>query len=508
MHLLTSNFNLLQSNSSWENLKKKNFHIDENFNNFFFQLNSTKNFHKYNSIHVILNFENNNKHILVKQIKYLKKKIDLTKIYFYVSFDVFNKNYLKFEKFLEKKINFKKDDLNLIILKKIKFNKRNKTHISFPYHSYAIEQLSKQIYIVFHSLQYKPYKLIVLDCDNTLWGGILDEDGKNKILYSNKGKGAIYKKFQQYLKMLKKKGFILSICSKNEAKRVWEAMKNKKMILQKKDFIYPKINWSAKDKNIREILSSLSLREEDALFVDDNIIEIERVKSTLKKINYLQFDKKNIINNIYKDLRLKKNKVLKEDKKKYYQYKLKSKFDELKEKQPEIKNNFNFLKSVNQKIKFLKCNSKNIDRCLQLIHKTNQFNISLKRYSKNDLLNILINKKYFLRLIHFKDKFGEHGIVGLFIIYTDTKEIIIKDFLLSCRVLFRKIEDFTISKISSIYPKKKILIEYKKTVVNNKLVPKFLTKSYFKLYKRKEKNLEIYKITNNNELNATKKIFH
>ena len=135
----------------------------------------------------------------------MKKKIDLTKIYFYVSFDIFNKNYLKFEKFLEKKINFKKDDLNLIILKKIKFNKRNKTHISFPYHPYAIEQLSKQIYIVFHSLQYKPYKLIVLDCDNTLWGGILDEDGKNKILYSNKGKGAIYKKFQQYLKMLKKK---------------------------------------------------------------------------------------------------------------------------------------------------------------------------------------------------------------------------------------------------------------------------------------------------------------
>ena len=154
-----------------------------------------------------------------------------------------------------------------------------------------------------------------MDCDNTLWGGVLDEEGKEKLKYSNRGEGLIYYKFQKFLKSLKEKGFILSISSKNEENKVWRAMKFKKMILQKKDFIMPKINWFEKKHNIRSILSSLSLRAEDALFIDDSSIEVEKIKNSLTNMNFIHFNKRDIFKKISLDKRLEKKIILTEDKK-------------------------------------------------------------------------------------------------------------------------------------------------------------------------------------------------
>ena len=139
----------------------------------------------------------------------------------------------------------------------IKFNKRNYKQISFPFEINSLEKITKIIINNNEASLAKPYKLIILDCDNTLWGGVLDEDGKKKLLYANTGKGLIYYNFQKILKSLKEKGFILSVSSKNEEKKVWEAMKYKKMFLQKKDFIFSKINWSEKEHNIKSILASM-----------------------------------------------------------------------------------------------------------------------------------------------------------------------------------------------------------------------------------------------------------
>ena len=86
----------------------------------------------------------------------------------------------------------------------------------------------------------KPYKLIILDCDNTLWGGVLDEMGLQGIEYDEDGVGKVFKDFQNELKKLKDKGFLLSISSKNTSEKVWEAMTKRNMILSKKDFIFPK----------------------------------------------------------------------------------------------------------------------------------------------------------------------------------------------------------------------------------------------------------------------------
>lgn len=509
MHLLTSNFNLLDTNSNWSYLKNKNFHIDKNFNNFFFLINDKKTFLKYESIHIILNYEKSNKKELIKKILSLKKYNQEHIIIFYFFLNFSKKFLLKEIKYLSKNIQRINKNIYINFLNnysEIKFNKRNYKQISFPFEINSLEKITKIIINKNKASLAKPYKLIILDCDNTLWGGVLDEDGKKKLLYANTGKGLIYYNFQKILKSLKEKGFILSVSSKNEEKKVWEAMKYKKMFLQKKDFIFSKINWSEKEHNIKSILASMSLRPEDTLFIDDNLIEIEKVKNAIPGINYIHFNKNKIIQQFYNDQRLKKKIVLQEDKKKYDQYKLKFKFEDLKDKNKYVQNDFNFIKSLGQKIKFVNYGLRNSKRTLQLFHKTNQFNFTLNRYTHIELSNILKNKKNSIKLLNFRDRFGNHGLVGLYLIKEDKNSVVIKDFLLSCRVLFRKIEDYIIYKLSRNYNSKKIIIEFRETTLNNKLVPNFLKSSYFDILNKKGK-LSLYTIKPNKTLNETKKLF-
>lgn len=505
MNLLTSNFNLLHNNSAWDHLSKNNFIIDTEFNNFFLILNNINTVKKFETIHALLDLNNKNKIEIIKKINELKKNTHLKNIFLYIFVDNNLKKKLETIKKIELKNNSK---LNLQFFsknKKIKKNNRNNKFISFPYDISAIDEFSRIILNTLKIFKSKPYKLIILDCDNTLWGGILDEDNK-KIIYSNKGKGKIFNDFQIYLKSLKDKGYLLSICSKNNEKNVWNLMRFKKMVLQKKDFLSPKINWEEKNGNIKKILTNLSLREEDTLFIDDNFIELQKVKNEIKKINCLHFDQKSIFSNLNKDERLNKIIILKEDRLKYRQYKLKYKYDELKEKNRLNLNTNDFLKTLKQKIEFINCDSSNFERAIQLINKTNQFNFSLNRYNANDLRKILNDKNYYLKLVNFKDKFGNHGVVGLFILKFDGKNILITDLLLSCRILYRKIEDYIIFNIIKIFGNQKITIEYKNTILNDKLIPIFLKNDFFRKLKN-EKEKKIYLINKTKNLYESKKIF-
>jgi FkbH-like protein len=506
MHLLTSNFNLLHSNSSWSLLKKNNFHIDKDFDNFFLLINDKKVLEKYETIHIILNFNYSNKNELIKKVKYIIKNFDKIKnIFIYISSVFSKKKSEKLFQFLDKKT--KIIYFQFLIHKEIKFNSRNQKFIKFPYEIRTIELISDVICKNIKIYKSKPYKLIILDCDNTLWGGILDEDGVKNLIFSNNAEGIIYKNFQIFLKSLKDKGFILSISSKNNEKNVWKAMKNRQMILQKKDFINPKINWLEKDLNITKILTNLSLRAEDTLFIDDNLIEIQKVKTSIKSINYIQFNKKTIFKTLNEDLRLKKFKILKEDKIKYKQYQLKSSFEDLKEKEKNKLNTLKFMKSLKQKVKLINFTKKNFDRAFQLIHKTNQFNLSLNRYNNFELKNIINNKDFSTKLVDFKDKFGDHGLIGLYIYKKEKNSIRIIDFLLSCRILYRGIEDYMIYSILNLNVNKNILIDYKPSILNNKLTPLFLKKDFFKIYKKTNKT-KIFKISDSKSLNETKKIFN
>jgi FkbH-like protein len=512
MHLLTSNFNLMSSNSNWSFLKKNSYKIDENFDNFYFFINNKNILKKYDSINIILDYNNSNKKEIFEKLQSIKNYNNKNKIsIFFLLNDNKKKNSIS-QKNIEQNLKEIKsiDNINFKFIEKnikIKFNKRNQKYLSFPFEIDSVNEVSKILLGNNKILSPKNYKLIVLDCDNTLWGGVLDEDGKENIKYSKKGVNSIYYNFQKFFKSLKKKGFLLSISSKNEEKKVWEAMKYKNMILKKKDFIFPKINWSEKKNNIKEILSKMSLRAEDTLFIDDNLIEIEKVKIGIPEINCIHFNKKNILQILNKEKKLKKSVILKEDLNKYNQYKLRSKFEESKEKNLNNLNELGFLKSLKQKIKFVKLNSKNKARSIQLFNKTNQFNFTLNRYNDFELMNILKDKSFKLNLVKFDDKFGDHGLIGLYLLKIEEDKIIIKNLILSCRVLFRKIEDFIIYKIHTTYKNKKIHIEYRESSLNNKLIPKFLNNKFFRFYSMKGE-IKKYSITSTKSLYETKKIFN
>ena len=220
-------------------------------------------------------------------------------------------------------------------------------------------------------LNSKPYKLIILDCDNTLWGGVLDESKNKEILYGNSGKGRLFKDFQLKIKELKNKGFLLSISSKNNEKQVWSFFKKKKMVLQKKDFIFSKIDWSEKSEKIFKIVKNLGLRFEDCVFIDDNILEIKKVQSRIKNINTIHMKNiasmNKVINN---NERFSKFLISKEDKKKYDQYKLREKYYKfVNKKNSKNLNTKEIIKNLKQKIKIINYTNSNLKRAEELFLK-------------------------------------------------------------------------------------------------------------------------------------------
>jgi len=510
MHYLTSNFNLMESNSRWDNLKKNHTLIDKNYNGLIISLNK-KNLDNYNFFHFIFYIDGSNFDQTIKELKNLIQiiKKNKKKYFFLYFFNNFYENPIKIKLFNDQFLKIKFDLDNLYVknfdqnTRKI-FSERNRIFIRFPFEIKFINFISNEIKknIIFFSS--KPYKLIILDCDNTLWKGVLDEDGYENIKYGGDDEGQIFYHFQLYLKKKKKEGFVLSISSKNNAKNVWEAMKKRGMILQKKDFINPKIDWNDKSINIKQIINQLTLRSKDCLFIDDNPLEIEKVKSQIKGINTMNVSNSlDILKNINTDPRLFKHKILKEDLNKYTQYRLKSKFEDISEKSV---HSFNFYKKLKQKIKFEKIKDKNLDRALQLFNKTNQFNFNLNRYTNITLKKLHKNKIYCAELISFKDKFGDHGIVGAYIIKKQKLSVEIIDFVLSCRVLNRYLEDLIIIKIIKDNLNRNLSILYKKELVNNMLIPIFLKKNYFKLIK-KNKNLHKYSINLQNNSHEIENIF-
>jgi FkbH-like protein len=515
MHFITSNFNLLHSNKIWESLKKNDVVIDEDYNGFYLKLNNPTLLNKYDAFHIFIYIDINNVDENLKILKETNKNIFSQKKKFFLYIITYNSNNLKNNTNIIKKVSKFIPELtrnkknlylkNLFGLKNKLFSDRNKLYIKFPFDILILKKFNKIINKNIKILNSKPYKLIILDCDNTLWGGVLDEDKSKGIIYGNDDKGIIFKQFQKRIKKLKNDGFLLSISSKNNEKDVWRCMKNRKMVLQKNDFLNPKINWNEKYLNIEKTISELSLRSSDTIFIDDNILEIQKVKKFVKGINCLHInDPLNIEKKIENDLRFQKLFILEEDLKKYKQYKIRSKYNELKEKNAD---NSKFFIKLQQKIKFFECNKINFGRTLQLFNKTNQFNFTLNRYKNNELKKIINKKNYDIKLFDLKDKYGNHGIIGTYIVTIKKNSVQIIDFVLSCRVFNRYVEDFIILSIVKKYKNKKITIKYLNNELNDKIIPIFLKKNYFKLESKKN-NIYNYQIIFNKELDEIKKFFN
>lgn len=284
-------------------------------------------------------------------------------------------------------------------------------------------------------------KCIVLDLDNTLWGGVIGEDGFNGIKLGPEPPGNTYLEFQRVLLSLFQRGIILAINSKNnkdDAMKVIE--EHPYMILKKEHFASMRINWNDKVSNIKEIANELNIGEDSMVFFDDDPINREFMKLNMPQILTIDLpkDPSQYAETIKKMNEFDILNITDEDTKRGKMYVEQQKRTNLEQATPNLES---FLKNLELKILIKNSNEFTIPRISQLTLKTNQFNLTTKRYQESDIKKISDDDEYIVRCVQVEDKFGDNGITGVFIVNkTSPKEWFIDTFLLSCRVMGREVE--------------------------------------------------------------------
>ncbi len=389
------------------------------------------------------------------------------------------------------------------------FSNRDYYLFSSKVSSLGLEILINKINEIYLKSILPQSKVLVLDCDNTLWGGVLGEDGFNNIKIGQDGIGKVYKAFQNEILNLSKKGMLLTVSSKNNYEDVVEVFeKHKMMTIKKKDIISFKVNWQEKYKNIIEISKELNLGLTSFIFWDDNKLEREKMKKFLPEVNTIDVhdDISNWPEQLKNNIHTSKFNTTKEDLKKNKQYKMAGKFVQNKKDIRSEDEEINFLKSIKLNPKILKIENSLISRASQMSQKTNQFNFRTIRYSETNLKRIIKDKNFECRLVNLKDLYGDHGIIAMFILRKLNKDYCFIDtMLMSCRVLGRFLDVWIFNECRKLAKKKNykfIISEFIKTE-KNKTFEKSLELNGFKQID--QKYLEKIKVSykSKNKLFAT-----
>lgn len=343
--------------------------------------------------------------------------------------------------------------------------------------------LTDSLSLVINRFSNAASKVLVLDCDNTLWGGIIGEDGIKGIILGQDGIGSAYVDFQKEIVRHANDGVIIVLASKNNDKDVWEVFdQHSGMYLKRDNVVTSKINWNEKAFNLKEVARELDLGLDSFVFWDDNPLERDKMKTLLPEV--LTVDVPNDIVQWPRLLRtincFAKFKITEDDRKKSSQYKSRAKFISDLKGVEDIKN---YLTSLNLSPKTFSIDDTNIGRAEQLCIKTNQFNVRTKRHSVTDLQNLKKNNEDFVFLIKLSDQYGDHGIVSLVCLSIIEDNLIFLDtFLMSCRVLGRHLEAWILNEIIRRIKKKKarfLIAEFVNTN-RNSLALEFLNTYGFK----------------------------
>lgn len=293
-----------------------------------------------------------------------------------------------------------------------------------------------------------PKKVLVLDLDNTLWGGLAGEADRSPIQLSEDHAGLAYKNLQRVLKQMEGQGVMLAIASKNNEEDALAIIeKHPHMVLRKEDFVNRKINWEIKAENLRRMAAELNVGLDSFVFFDDSEVEREQIKQMLPEVAVPDFPAKpenlpQAMVEIYHQY-FEKLAVTKEDREKTAQYAANAKRQELKEKAVDMAS---FLKQLSIHIEAVDA-EENLERFHQLVNKTNQFNLTTIRYERDTLAGYLHSADKLVRLYRVTDKFGDNGIVGAVIVDKSGEEPEIEEFVLSCRVMGRFIERAIVDEI-------------------------------------------------------------
>ena len=303
----------------------------------------------------------------------------------------------------------------------------------------AIPWLTHNIANIIKSIYGKNKKSLVLDLDNTLWGGVVGEDGpENLELGPETSMGQVYMEVQSYIKELKTLGVMLNVDSKNNEENALAGLLHPDGILKPEDFLVIKANWEPKSKNIMEIAAQLNILPDSLVFVDDNPAEREIVRAQASGVSvpeigvpedYIRnldhggyFEVTNISNDD-----LKRNDMYKADRKRQ-------------EQQSAFTDYRDYLLSLNMKAEIAPFSFRYMSRIAQLTNKSNQFNLTTKRFTQGEIEKISADEGYITLYGRLEDRFGDNGVVSVVIGRIEDKRLHIELWLMSCRVLKRDME--------------------------------------------------------------------
>jgi FkbH-like protein len=284
-------------------------------------------------------------------------------------------------------------------------------------------------------------KCIVLDLDNTLWGGIVGEDGFSHIRLGPTPEGRPFMEFQKYLLALSKKGIILAINSRNNNEDAMEVIsKHPYMILREENFSAMQINWNDKAENMKAIAEELNIGLDSMVFFDDDAMNRERIKDELPQVKVIDMPKDPALylRTIEKLDDFETYILSEEDLRRGEMYVQQKKRAGLQKSSMDIDE---FLKSLEMTVTISKANEFNIPRIAQLTKKTNQFNMTTRRYEEEDIARFSSDPSYLVFCVKVEDKFGDNGITGVSIVKKGHDHWDIDTFLLSCRIIGRKVEE-------------------------------------------------------------------
>ena len=300
-------------------------------------------------------------------------------------------------------------------------------------------------------------KCIAVDLDNTLWGGVIGEDGVSGIQLSNNKEGARFKDTQRVLKKMKEQGVMLAILSKNNPEDVEPVFSHPDMVLQHEDFVAEVINWEPKIVNIRQLAADLNIGLDSFVFLDDNPVEREQMKAECPEVAVIDFPKDTsqlpgVVAKAYEEYFLTLE-VTSEDTKKTAMYRSETK------RKAEMHNAVSmedFLKRLKMTMAIHLMRAEEEKRVVQLINKTNQFNVTTKRYSQEEVHALAMGKGSDILTVHMADKYGDQGLVAVLIIKYAGMVAEIDTFLMSCRVMGRKVEFEMMAQVKNLLQAKGI----------------------------------------------------
>jgi FkbH-like protein len=312
---------------------------------------------------------------------------------------------------------------------------------------YAVEFLKgyvEHIEPAFLSVAGRGRKALILDCDNTLWGGVLGEDGKNGIQIGNGTRaGKAFREVQYIIKGLKQEGVMLALCSKNNPEDVEEVFEtHPDMILRNDDFVARRVNWQDKAANLRALSQEMNIGLDSMVFLDDSEFELGLVRESLPEV--LLMPVPGSLSEYPSAMRHARRHFFTlsrtaEDACKTRMYQQEGARKIAAEQYSSVED---YLRSLDLKIKVLADARLPVERAAQLTQKTNQFNLTTRRYAEADISRFLADGRHLLAAINVADRFGDYGVTGLAIVELGDAGTAARldSFLMSCRIIGRNIE--------------------------------------------------------------------